>query len=125
MKMNASAKWWLSLRWAVAAVWLYQGLWLKVLAVDARHLAIVASAPAFVPARVALACIGAVETLFGIALLLRCKPRLFAWLQIATLAGMNGAGILFGGEHITDIGGMLTMNLVFALAIWGLAHHAP
>lgn len=125
MKMNPSAKWWLFLRWAVAMVWLYQGLWLKILAVDARHLAIVASAPAFLPPRIALACIGSVETLFGVALLLRWKPHLFAWMQIATLTGMNGAGILFGGEHIADIGGMLTMNLVFALAIWGLAHHVP
>ena len=125
MKMNALANWWRLLRVAVATVWLYQGLWLKVLVVDARHLAIVASAPAFLPPRIALVCIGAVEALFGVAVLLRWKPRLFAWLQIAALAAMNGAGILFGGEHIADIGGMLTMNLVFALAIWGLAHHAP
>ena len=125
MSTNARANWWRLLRVAVAAVWLYQGLWLKLLAVDARHLAIVASAPAFIPPRVALGCIGAVETLFGIAVLFRWKPRLFAWLQVATLAAMNAAGILFAGERIPDLGGMVTMNLVFALAVWGLAHHAP
>ena len=125
MKTNAPARWWFLLRIAVAAVWLYQGLWLKLLAVDARHLAIVASAPACIPPRFALGCIGAVETLFGLAVLLRWRPRLFAWLQIAALAAMNTAGILFAGERIPDIGGMLTMNLVFALAVWGLARHEP
>ena len=125
MKTNTHPSWWLLLRVAVAAVWLYQGLWLKILAVDARHLAIVASVPAFIPPRVALGCIGAVETLFGLAVLLRWRPRLFAWLQVAALAAMNAAGIIFSGERIPDIGGMLTMNLVFAFAAWGLAHHEP
>ena len=38
---------------------------------------------------------------------------------------MNAAGILFAGDKIHDIGGMLTMNLVFVLTIWGTAYVAP
>lgn len=117
--------WWHLLRWAVAMVWLYQGIWLKILAVDPRHLAIVAAAPTWIAPRAALAIIGAVEALFGVASLLGWRPRLFAWLQIGTLAAMNAAGIAFAAASIPDIPGMLLMNLVFALAIWGLAHHAP
>lgn len=124
MKTNAFCYWW-ALRAAVALVWLYQGLWHKVLWVDARHLEIVASAPAFLPPRVALGLIGAWETWFALAVLLKWKPQFFAWLQIGTLAAMNTAGLLFAGDKIPDAGGMLTMNLVFILTIWGLAAHDP
>ena len=115
--------WWCLLRSAVALVWLYQGLWHKVIAVDARHLEIVASAPAFLPPRLVLGMIGGVETLFAISILAGWKQRHFACLQIGMLVAMNAAGILFAGDKIPDIGGMLTMNLVFALTIWGLANH--
>jgi uncharacterized membrane protein YphA (DoxX/SURF4 family) len=119
-----SDAWWLLLRAAVVLIWLYQGLWHKILAVDARHLEIVAAAPSFLPPRLALGLIGAWETLFALALILRWRPRLFSWLQIATLAGMNAAGILFAADKIPDIGGMLTMNLLLALTIHGLATRA-
>lgn len=115
--------WWCWLRVAVALVWLYQGLWHKIIAVDARHLEIVASAHSFLPPRLALGMIGGLETLFAISVLASWRQRLFAWLQIGMLVAMNAAGILFAGDKIPDIGGMLTMNLVFALAIWGLAYH--
>jgi uncharacterized membrane protein YphA (DoxX/SURF4 family) len=115
--------WWCLLRVAVALVWLYQGLWHKIVAVDARHLEIVASAPSFLPPRLALGMIGGLETWFAISILARWRQRLFAWMQIGMLVAMNAAGILFAGDKIPDIGGMLTMNLVFALTILGLANH--
>ena len=122
--MTADGKngWWL-LRCAVAAVWLYQGLWHKLIAVDGRHLEIVASAPVFLPPRLALGLIGGMETCFAVSILTRWKQRIFAWLQIGMLVAMNTAGIWFAGYKIPDIGGMLTMNFVFAVAIWGLANH--
>ena len=126
MKISSShRRWWWCLRFAVGLVWLYQGLWHKLLAVDARHLEIVAAAPSFLPPRVALAAIGAWETLLGLAVWFRWGPRPAAWLQIGTMIAMNTAGILFAGDKIPDIGGMLTMNMVFILAIWGLSYVAP
>jgi uncharacterized membrane protein YphA (DoxX/SURF4 family) len=115
--------WWCLLRVAVALVWLYQGLWHKIIAVDARHLEIVASAPTFLPPRLALGLIGGLETLFAFSILARWRERFFAMFQIGSLVAMNVAGILFAGHKIPDIGGMLTMNLVFALTIWGIANH--
>ncbi len=115
--------WWLLLRLAVAMVWLYQGLWHKIVAVDAKHLEIVASAPSFLPPRLALGLIGGLETLFAISILTKWRQQNFALLQIGMLVVMNAAGIIFAVEKIPDIGGMLTMNLVFSLAIWGLANH--
>lgn len=123
MTHTSGKNWWWLLRIAVALVWIYQGLWHKVIAVDARHLEIVTSAPSFLPPRLVLGLIGGWESLFAIAVFLRWKQKFFAWLQIGTLVAMNVAGILFAGDKIPDIGGMLTMNLVFALTIWGLANH--
>ena len=50
------------------------------------------SAPSFLPPRLALGIIGAWETLLGLAVLFRWRPRLAGWLQIGTLLGMNAAG---------------------------------
>ncbi len=115
--------WWWLLRLAVALVWIYQGLWHKIIAVDVRHLEIVASLPAFLSPRLVLGMIGGLETFFALSILIKWQPRLFAWLQIGMLMVMNFAGILFAGNKIPDIGGMLTMNFVFGLTIWGLANY--
>jgi uncharacterized membrane protein YphA (DoxX/SURF4 family) len=123
MKGKAENDWWCLLRIAVALVWIYQGLWHKLLAVDARHLEIVAAASALLPPRFALGLIGLSETIIAVSILCRWKQRMFAWLQIGMLVVMNAGGIIFAGDKIPDIGGMLTMNLVFVLAIWGLANH--
>jgi uncharacterized membrane protein YphA (DoxX/SURF4 family) len=123
MKGRAKNNWWCSLRIAVALVWIYQGLWHKLLAVDAHHLEIVAAAPALLPPRLALGLIGLAETIIAVSILCRWKQRIFAWLQIGMLVVMNAGGIIFAGDKIPDIGGMLTMNFVFMMAIWGLANH--
>jgi uncharacterized membrane protein YphA (DoxX/SURF4 family) len=120
-----AARWWRALRVAVAAVWLYQGLWLKLIAPSPRHVEIVAAVPVGLPPRMVLGAIGVLETTFGLATLCCWRPRTFAWLQIGALVAMNGMGIAFAAGSIPDIGGMVTMNLVFMLAIWGLACHAP
>lgn len=123
--LSAKLTWWWCLRLSVVLVWMYQGLWHKLWAVDARHLEIVASAPSFLAPRLALGMIGAWETVLGLVVLFRWRPRPSVWLQIGTIVAMNAAGILFAGDKIPDIGGMLTMNLVFVLTIWGLAYAAP
>jgi uncharacterized membrane protein YphA (DoxX/SURF4 family) len=123
MKDTAEQPWWKMLRVAVAMVWIYQGLWHKLLAVDVRHLEIVSAAPALLPPRVVLGLIGMLETFFGVAIFSKWRQRLFGKLQIGMLVVMNAAGIIFAGDKIQDIGGMLTMNFVFALSIWGLTHH--
>jgi len=123
MSHRIGENWWRALRTAVALVWLYQGLWLKIIAVEPRHLEIVSSVPSFVSPRIALGLIGGFESLLGLAFLLGWRLRLFAWLQIGLLVLMNTAGILFASASIPDVPGMVLMNLVFILAIWGIGHH--
>lgn len=121
--MNSMQHWWKLMRWAVAGVWLYQGLWHKIIAVDEHHLQIVASVPSYISPRFALGAIGAVETLFAVCVLGGIKKRLVSALQILLLVGMNAGGCFFAGDKIPDIPGMLTMNFVFILAIWGIGHY--
>ncbi len=107
-----------ALRGAIALVWLYQGLWHKLLVVDERHRRIVAQALGERLGPLALAGIGMMETLIALAVLFLFLPMPVAWLQILLLAGMNTAGLLSAAKDIPDPAGMVTMNLVFAIAVW-------
>lgn len=111
-----AARW--MLRVSVAVVWLYQGLWHKVIAVDDRHLRIVEQAVGAGLGRLALSGLGAFEAALGLCILLAWKPMPVAWTQIILLAGMNTAGILTAADQIPDPAGMVTMNFVFCVAAW-------
>lgn len=111
------------LRWSIAVVWLYQGLWNKcfvvhVLAWDDRHLRIMQQALGASLGSLALSGLATVETLFALAVLWRFRPLITAWSQILLLVTMNAAGIAFAARDIPDVGGMLTMNAMFCVAIW-------
>jgi hypothetical protein len=107
-----------ALRGSIALVWLYQGLWHKLLAVDEHHRRIVEQALGATLGPVALSGIGLVETAIAGAVLAAFKPMQVAWLQIVLLAGMNTAGLLSAAGEIPDPVGMVTMNLVFGVATW-------
>ncbi len=110
---------WFWLRLAIAFVWVYQGGWLKLIAVDPRHLSIVEAAVPFGQARLWIGVIGVCECLLSIWFLTGWRRRLCAWIQIAALVTMNAGGILSSGGDIPDPTGMVLMNAVFALAILG------
>ncbi len=110
---------WGWLRLAIALVWLYQGAWLKVIAVDPHHLSIVESAIPFGSPRLWIGAIGAFETFLAIWFLAGWKRPWCAWAQVGLLVVMNTGGILSAGEEIPDPVGMVLMNLVFAIAILG------
>lgn len=112
-----------ALKLAITAVWLYQGLWNKFLVVrvfawDDRHLRIMQQALGVKLGDLALYGLTGVETLFALAVLVSWRPLWMARAQIGLLLGMNAAGILFAASSIPDIGGMLTLNAVFCVAVW-------
>lgn len=110
-------------RLAVALVWLYQGLWCKLLGGCPGHRAIVDAVPWLGErgGEALLYGLGAVETGLALWVLSGRRPRAAALVQTALLAGMNGGGLLWGREHIADPGAMITQNLAFLTLAWIVA----
>ncbi len=106
------------LRISIAAVWIYQGFWHKVLDVTGRHRTIMEQALGTSFGGPALKMLGAFEVLLGMLVLLGWRLHLTAAVQTILLCGMNAAGLMFASAHIPDPGGMLTMNFAFIMAIW-------
>ncbi len=107
-------------RLAVAGVWLYQGLWSKVLAPNPRQASIVEAVPGVtaVRATMLLTAFGLTETALVGWWLTGRAPRFCAAAQTSLLAGMNLGGLLWGRRHITDPVGMLVNNAAFLSLVW-------
>jgi uncharacterized membrane protein YphA (DoxX/SURF4 family) len=110
-------------RLAIAAVWLYQGGWSKLVAPNQRHLRIVAHLPGVGPAhaRKVLAMVGTVEVALAAWVLSGRAPRTAAAAQTALLGAMNGGGLLFSRDTIPEPANMVTQNLVLVALIWSTA----
>ena len=110
----------LLLRAAVALVWLYQGLWCKLLGRAACHAAIVDGVPFLKTsqARTAVAALGAFECLLALWILDGRYPYASAFTQTLLLIGMNTGALVWSRRLIPDPAGMLLQNLAFILLAW-------
>lgn len=115
-----------AIRLSVAAIWLYEGLWLKIVRPVPHELAVVA-AVAFGPLSPErlLALIGGGETLLGLGVLSGLYPRFLAWFQGSVLVLMNGIGIAFSHGAIADPVGLVLKNLPLLLCIIVLGLYSP
>jgi hypothetical protein len=114
------------IRVAIAAVWLYEGLWCKLLGREPNQRDIVAAHPWF-GARTAglvLKAIGLAEVALAVWVLAGWQPWLAALAQTALLAGLNANGLLFARRLIHDPGGMVVKNFALIVLIWVGAGHA-
>jgi len=110
-------------RLAIAAVWLYQGGWCKLVAPNERHLQVVAGVPGVgaANARKALSLIGGIEVALALWVLSGRAPKTAATAQTALLTAMNGGGLLFSRGAIAEPAGMVTQNLALVALIWSVA----
>ncbi len=110
-------------RLAIAAIWLYQGGWCKLVAPNERHLRIVADLPGVGPthAKKVLAVVGTAEVALAAWVLSGRAPRTAAAAQTALLGVMNGGGLLFSRDTIAEPGAMMTQNLALVALIWSTA----
>ena len=110
-------------RLAIAAVWIYQGGWCKLVAPNDRHLRVVADLPGVGPAhaRKVLALVGSVEMALAAWVLSGRAPRAAAAAQTALLGAMNGGGLLFSRGTIIEPAAMVTQNLALVALIWSTA----
>jgi uncharacterized membrane protein YphA (DoxX/SURF4 family) len=114
-------------RLILAAIWLYQGLWLKIIQADPHHLTVVRSVPlpVWITPDKALTLIGAGETLLALGIASGLWHRLVNGFQIALLVAMNIIGIVCAGSEISAGWGLLLMNLPQLMLAWLLLRHGP
>lgn len=116
-----------AIRLALAAVWFYNGLWLKVIALDAHHLEIVRSVsnnsgidPAFI-----LRLIGSAETLLGLGIVSGLFYSFVSGFQIVIILLMNLIGSIGGGGAIAHPFGLIISNLPTIMCALVVATNGP
>ena len=115
----------LFVRSVVAGVWIYQGLWCKLLGRTARHEALVGSAPFLTPraARLTMFTLAVTECLLAIWVLVGWRPLAALTTQCVLLAAMNAGGLMWARELIPDPAGMVLQNVAF-LTLAGVGAYA-
>jgi hypothetical protein len=110
----------LLVRGAVAAVWLYEGLWCKVLGREPHQVQVVEAVPRLGPilGRKFLLALGLVETTLGVWVMSGVTPGLCAVVQTTLLIALNANGLLWARHIIHDPAGMVVKNVSFLLLAW-------
>jgi hypothetical protein len=107
-------------RVAVAGVWIYEGLWCKILGREANQLRIVEEVPRFGkwlgPAF--LLALGWVEFALGLWVLSGWAAGVCALAQTVLLVTLNVNGLLWSRSLIHDPPGMVLKNFGFLVLAW-------
>jgi len=108
------------IRVAVSAVWLYEGLWCKLLGGEPHQLRVVEAVPRFDPGRsgLLLRTLGAVEVGVALWALSAVAPIPCAIAQTLLLVSLNAGGLLWARQIIHDPAGMVVKNFAFLVLVW-------
>jgi len=108
------------IRVAVAAVWLYEGLWCKLLGGEPHQLQVVGAAPLFEPrtGAIFLKLLGALEVALALWALSAVAPIPCAAVQTLLLVTLNAGGLVFARRIIHDPAGMVVKNFAFLVLVW-------
>jgi hypothetical protein len=107
-------------RIAVAGVWLYEGLWCKLLGGDPNQLTVVQAVPRWGPTLgvAFLKALGVVEVAMAVWVLSGFESVYCAIAQTALLVALNVNGILWSRRFIHDPPGMVVKNFAFLVLAW-------
>ena len=107
-------------RGAVAAVWLYEGLWCKLLGRESHQLQVVEAVPKLGPivGRRFLMALGLVEVGLAAWVMSGLTPGVCALAQTVLLVLLNANGLLWARHIIHDPAGMVVKNVPFLLLAW-------
>jgi DoxX-like family len=108
------------MRGAVAAVWLYEGLWCKILGRVPSQAQIAASLPLLGPGfgQIFLKALGVVEVLLAAWVICGIYPGACAIVETALLVILNMNGLLWARHIIHDPAGMVVKNIAFLVLVW-------
>ncbi len=101
-------------------MWLYEGLWCKLLRGQPHEFEVVAAVPYFGPriGTLVLQSLGAAEVALAIWTLSAIAPLLCAVTQTLVLVTLNANGLLWARHLIHDPAGMVVKNLAFLVLVW-------
>ena len=107
----------------MAGVWLYHGLWCKVLGRCEEQLRVLEDLPGMPrrAARPALVALGLAEVALAAWVISGRRARDAAVAETGLLALMNGGGFAFSRRHIAAPKALLAENLAFLAAVWWAA----
>jgi hypothetical protein len=108
------------IRGAVAAVWLYEGLWCKVLGRAKLEAQVVAAVPKIGPGfgQVLLKTLGVVEIALAVWVMSGVHPGACAIGETGLLVVLNANGLMWARHIIHDPGGMVVKNIAFLVLVW-------
>lgn len=108
------------LRGSIAAVWVYEGLWCKLLGGAPSQVRVVTAVPCFGPRFGAffLKTLGAVELLLAVWVLSGISASVCAIAQTVLLATLNANGLIWARNIIHEPAGMIVKNFAFLVLVW-------
>jgi hypothetical protein len=108
------------IRVAVSAVWLYEGLWCKLLRGEPHQLQVVEAVPGLGPRAGALflTLLGAVESSLAVWALSGVAAIPCAVVQTLLLVTLNVNGLIWARRMIHDPAGMVVKNFAFLVLVW-------
>ena len=108
------------IRASVAAVWLYEGLWCKILGRMTSQVEVVTAVPRLGPrfASPFLKALGIVEVAIAVWVMVGIAPALCAIVQTALLVVLNANGLVWARHIIHDPVGMVVKNIAFLVLAW-------
>lgn len=108
------------IRAAVAAVWLYEGLWCKLLRGQPHEFEVVEAVPYFGPriGALFLKVLGVVEVALAVWTFSAVAPVACATVQTLLLVSLNACGLLWARHIIHDPAGMVVKNFAFLVLAW-------
>jgi uncharacterized membrane protein YphA (DoxX/SURF4 family) len=108
------------IRACVAAVWLYEGLWCKILGRMPSQVQVVMAVPRLGPrfGSPFLKALGIVEVAIAVWVMLGIAPAVCAIVQAALLIMLNANGLLWARHIIHDPVGMVLKNIAFLVLAW-------
>lgn len=108
------------IRLSVAAVWIYEGIWCKLLRGRPDEFAVVKAVPFYGPrfGEQFLIILGIAEASIGIWVISAVTPVICASVQTILLILLNLSGIKWSVKHIHDPAGMVIKNFAFLMLAW-------
>lgn len=108
------------IRASVAAVWMYEGLWCKLLGRVQSQVEVVTAVPRLGPrfGPPFLKALGLVEVALAMWVMTTVAPGLCAIAQTVLLVVINASGILWARRIIHDPFGMVVKNIAFLVLVW-------